>query len=1391
MINRLILKFSTWRFITGRVNNLTLSAIIYIYASLLLAHGLAVSAFAAENNKTSAPKVTRVDAYRAGAEQLAFRIEFTGKADPARLRILLDVDGRDHGEPNSGADFMLEGASFYRYPEGAKGWQWVAMEPPLIINKSNQVVCLLPKTFRVTSGRWVIEITDQNWATIDRFPREGQSELRFQDLPQMHDEELARQVAAPGLKITSVVPLKVPDGGLAFKVSFAGPPDPARFRLMLDTTPSQAREPNTGADYMLEGVNFYSYPAGASNWTWNTMTPPVVIADGNTLTYILLDAPPSSSVKWLAETTNPDWSSADRYPTIGKLEFTPQALPELKLDVHHRSEDISDLTNGIPSLSCRFDKEIKAHPWEATAVRAPIWEVGQMQTSFPVRVILTDVVNGQTAAADPVRAFRAGDTMRWEGTTLGVDWTLVASPDGSGDVWLSGELRSDTNRCVRVGVGCRLNPVNWTWHDDIRSRRSITASPDPYGNVVASPCGVRGEQSLYPFGVISSNHGALIVETDPDEPRVFQVFAEPEKEFFGVYYDLAVTPQTAKFPGKATFRCALRSLPSGDPDAFRRTLAAFYKRNPAFFERRSPTVGLWMPFFDISTIPHAEDFGFAFFEKEGAAGKDVDYCGANGILTLAYTEPWLFWLPMPGKNRTETEAIRRMRFYAAAGNDQRSEFAAAALSGAVRTRDGSIRMDFIDVPWNSGARMEVSTDPELPTSAEAPINRAMSEWRHVKLALDNKRVDGVYLDSMSAMDSVDYNPAAIAVADYPCTYEAGVFQPGLSTKIAAYEYTTGLGQALQRRGKYLMGNFPCWRFPYYMKYIDIPGEETTWWLGGRYQRLSDQQLAYRRAISGQKPYGFLQAANFDEFKGPLVEQYFRDCLFWGFLPSFFSADGASNPYWTKPEWYERDRHFFQTYLPIIRRLAMAGWQPLGSVQSDSDGLWVESFGSATSAIRHVTLRNSQDTVVTTRLSLGALNEPIVLVDPLDGRCDVVERSGKAELVLPGSAIEVRDIVPVSHLSEEIAFARHWNSGAGEAEACRKTLTSLQAELAADVHCILAIPTTLVRDEDNRVTLEITNHRETSVTVSGLQATRGARLTLPDGRSREIPAGKSVVVAGLLRVDSNAWVEIQWRLDHGETNSLCVRDFKPRLIAPLTVSCPEDKVVSIGGETSLELTLQNVATRALGIRVRWQGDFGRGEREENVAPQSVQTLRLPVNASTAKRGALSVAIESDGATVFQRRFDVTFLAAGESLARDSRVRVEVDSTYSGYTIKALTDGVRDTTGVAWNEAAWASEESGGPHWVRITFPEPTTVQALSVYWNIESGVTYTSRHGTVIGWTESGEKVVLGEFTNQKAVPVTRAEFEPRKLKAIELRQPSRGGSDARPNLMWLSEIEVP
>src|ERR1039458_5002543 len=71
--------------------------------------GLAVSALAAQTESNPPPKIVSVSAYRAEDERLAFQVELPVKPDPARLRILLDVGGRNHGEPNSGADYMQIG----------------------------------------------------------------------------------------------------------------------------------------------------------------------------------------------------------------------------------------------------------------------------------------------------------------------------------------------------------------------------------------------------------------------------------------------------------------------------------------------------------------------------------------------------------------------------------------------------------------------------------------------------------------------------------------------------------------------------------------------------------------------------------------------------------------------------------------------------------------------------------------------------------------------------------------------------------------------------------------------------------------------------------------------------------------------------------------------------------------------------------------------------------------------------------------------------------------------------------------------------------------------------------------------------------------------------------
>jgi hypothetical protein len=89
-----------------------------------------------------------------------------------------------------------------------------------------------------------------------------------------------------------------------------------------------------------------------------------------------------------------------------------------------------------------------------------------------------------------------------------------------------------------------------------------------------------------------------------------------------------------------------------------------------------------------------------------------------------------------------------------------------------------------------------------------------------------------------------------------------------------------------------------------------------------------------------------------------MESYMRLCAVYGIYPSAFSADAASNNYFEQPALYERDRPLFKKYVPIIRALSLAGWQPVSDATVDNANLGIEAYGTnAVTSTRYLTLRN--------------------------------------------------------------------------------------------------------------------------------------------------------------------------------------------------------------------------------------------------------------------------------------------------------------------------------------------------------------------------------------------------------------------------------------------------
>lgn len=114
------------------------------------------------------------------------------------------------------------------------------------------------------------------------------------------------------------------------------------------------------------------------------------------------------------------------------------------------------------------------------------------------------------------------------------------------------------------------------------------------------------------------------------------------------------------------------------------------------------------------------------------------------------------------------------------------------------------------------------------------------------------------------------------------------------------------------------------------------------------------------AICYQRPYLFLMNTVYDEFRPEWVKLCFKRSIAWGHFPSFFSHNAADDPYWQRPNLYNRDRPLFQKYIPVCATLSRAGWEPVTHARATPDHVCVERFGPDEDGAVYLTLFNDSD-----------------------------------------------------------------------------------------------------------------------------------------------------------------------------------------------------------------------------------------------------------------------------------------------------------------------------------------------------------------------------------------------------------------------------------------------
>ena len=541
---------------------------------------------------------------------------------------------------------------------------------------------------------------------------------------------------------------------------------------------------------------------------------------------------------------------------------------------------------------------------------------------------------------------------------------------------------SGFDRAISLVFALPIDARGWTWDQTMRETARI--DEDEKSNTVSFFAGANGRASLYPLANIHDARSGLAMALDPAYAAQNRLAVNGATRQFTLTYDFGLAPEKPT----ANFRFVIYRT---DPKwGFRDALAQMNALFPQTYQARGAAKkqGLWMPFTDIRKVEGWQDFGFRFREANLSSADDesLKWDAQNGIATFRYFEPTTWWMSMPTDvPRTYEAALEQLQRTASDAKSPQYNEAQAVLSSGFRDDSGRYAVTFKDSPWSNGAVWSLNADPNLPgqsTGASLGWNAQIRDKFY-----KNDDLVGEYLDSLEGYvtANLNFDREQWKVAHAPLTFDTSTAQPAQHKGLLAYDYTRWQSGQLHKMNKLQFANSVPARFTFLTPWLDVMGTETDWMTGGNWTPDSDATMSLRRAMSGAKPYLLLQNTNFSKFTPNYVEKYIQRSLFYGIFPGFFSVDAANDPYWLNPKFYNRDRPLFKKYLPIVRSVAEAGWQPISLATSDNPNIWIERFGAPGGAV-YLTLRNAAASAQKAQISLQTpLKSAGALKDLVSGR----------------------------------------------------------------------------------------------------------------------------------------------------------------------------------------------------------------------------------------------------------------------------------------------------------------------------------------------------------------------------------------------------------------------
>ena len=590
----------------------------------------------------------------------------------------------------------------------------------------------------------------------------------------------------------------------------------------------------------------------------------------------------------------------------------------------------------------------------------------------------------------------------------GLDLRLELLPEKTA-IRLQGavESREGRERAVELWIRLDCDARGARWARDVQVSWPLGAQAPP-------------PNTTYPFHGLALPGGAFALAVSPEEPALFE-FAYRDNAAYVLKLKLGLSPHGAgRLHNRAPFQALLyRTDPAW---GFRSVADRYYKLHEPWFHRRAMKNGLWLFYRPTAEeVPNPWDYAYHADIKEGWKEDK-----RQGLANLAYHLPGQReFVNLPAMPQTYADQMKVLETFQqkytrhiAADSIYRDASLDRKLitSSGLHDSEGKFRAFTRTTEWG-GPSLTFILNPSPALYRDRPevtMGKLSLEWARWKLA-SIPEMDGLMVDSLFGWGRYfngrrDHFP----YAQIALSYDPETNTPAISNQFSHQEYLWALRELLGPRNGLLMGNgIRPGRFFNGME-LDvltsenpvgeaaenpIMGADTVG--GGEKEEVGLVSSQFRNFIFARmaahtKPFLIVDHHPEDWNDAATVETFWKAGTFFAVYPGF------NWRYQMDPRYYERHQGIINRYLPVLRQLAAAGWEPITKAATDNRAVWIERYGETCLALLNVT-GSPQSATVT--LPEGGGWKAVELVE---GKSAAVTADGKARVELgPGDVRVLR------------------------------------------------------------------------------------------------------------------------------------------------------------------------------------------------------------------------------------------------------------------------------------------------------------------------------------------------------------------------------------------------